>query len=86
MHVIKEALKKRKESREQHGDFLHTLLEEMEKEGSIYDEASVINLLLTIGVISKDTTSVATALMVNLLSKNPKVLAELKVIFVHLRR
>ncbi|XP_009140449.1 cytochrome P450 708A2-like [Brassica rapa] len=78
MQVIKEALKKRKESREQHGDFLDTLLEEMEKEGSIYDEASVINLLLTIGVISKDTTSVATALMVNLLFKNPKVLTELK--------
>lgn len=86
MQLIKEALKKRKESREKHGDFLDTLLEEMEKEGSIYDEASVINLLLTIGVISKDTTSVATALMVNLLFKNPKVLTELKVISVNLRR
>nr|VDD12767.1 unnamed protein product [Brassica oleracea] len=78
MQLIKEALKKRKESREKHGDFLDTLLEDMEKEDSIYDEASVINLLLIIGVVSKDTTSVATALMVNLLSKNPKVLAELK--------
>lgn len=80
MQLIKEALKKRKESREKHGDFLDTLLEDMEKEDSIYDEASVINLLLVIGVVSKDTTSVATALMVNLLSKNPEVLAELKVI------
>ncbi|RID66219.1 hypothetical protein BRARA_D01378 [Brassica rapa] len=78
MQLIKEALKKRKESREKHGDFLDTLLEDMEKEDSIYDEASVINLLLVIGVVSKDTTSVATALMVNLLSKNPEVLAELK--------
>ncbi|CAF2277781.1 unnamed protein product [Brassica rapa] len=78
MQLIKEALKKRKESREKHGDFLDTLLEDMEKEDSIYDEASVINLLLVIGVVSKDTTSVATALMVNLLSKNPEVLVELK--------
>ncbi|KAH0886001.1 hypothetical protein HID58_062097 [Brassica napus] len=85
MQLIKEALKKRKESREKHGDFLDTLLEDMEKEDSIYDEASVINLLLIIGVVSKDTTSVATALMVNLLSKNPKVLAELKVINESLR-
>nr|QWK52408.1 cytochrome P450 708A3-1 [Isatis tinctoria] len=76
--VIKEALEKRKESGEKHGDFLDTLLEELEKEGSIYDQASVINLLLIIGVVSKDTTSISTALMVNLLSKNPKVLAELK--------
>uniref|UniRef100_M4ETQ2 Cytochrome P450 n=1 Tax=Brassica campestris TaxID=3711 RepID=M4ETQ2_BRACM len=85
MQLIKEALKKRKESREKHGDFLDTLLEDMEKEDSIYDEASVINLLLVIGVVSKDTTSVATALMVNLLSKNPEVLAELKVINESLR-
>ncbi|KAJ0260428.1 hypothetical protein HA466_0066330 [Hirschfeldia incana] len=78
MQLIKEALKTRKESREKLGDFLDTLLEDMEKEDSIYDEAAVINLLLVIGVVSKDTTSVATALMVNLLSKNPKVLTELK--------
>ncbi|CAA7032567.1 unnamed protein product [Microthlaspi erraticum] len=76
--VIKEALKKRKESREKHGDFLDTLLEDMEKEGSIYDQESVISLLLIIGAISKDSTSFTTALTVNYISKNPKVLAELK--------
>ena len=57
MQLIKEALKKRKESREKHGDFLDTLLEDMEKEDSIYDEASVINLLLIIGVVSKSIVS-----------------------------
>ncbi|CAN8314876.1 unnamed protein product, partial [Cochlearia groenlandica] len=76
--MIKEALKKRKESREKHGDFLDTLLEESEKEDSIYDQDNVINLLLTIGVIPKDSTSVTTALTVNLISKHPKVLEELK--------
>ncbi|KAL0670296.1 hypothetical protein Bca4012_033000 [Brassica carinata] len=78
MQLIKEALKKRKESREKHGDFLDTLLEDMEKEDSIYDEASRDSLKVFHWGCSKDTTSVATALMVNLLSKNPKVLAELK--------
>lgn len=85
--MIKEALKKRKESREKHGDFLDTLLEDIDKEGSIYDQESVISLLLIIGVLSKDSTSITTALTVNYISKNPKVLAELKVTtFVGLRR
>ncbi|KFK39962.1 hypothetical protein AALP_AA3G311900 [Arabis alpina] len=76
--VIKEALEMRKESGQKHGDFLDTLLEELENDDSIYDQASVINLILIIGIVSKDSTSFTTALTVNLLSKNPKVLAELK--------
>ncbi|CAH8384898.1 unnamed protein product [Eruca vesicaria subsp. sativa] len=76
--IINVALEGRKNSIEKQGDFLDTLLEEMNKEGSIFDQASIVNLLLNIGVVSRDTTSHATALTVNFISKNPRVLTELK--------
>ncbi|WZZ07958.1 hypothetical protein YC2023_093879 [Brassica napus] len=77
--IINVALERRKDSiLEKQGDFLDTLLEEMKKEGSIFDQASIVNLLLNIGVVSRDTTSHATALTVDFISKNPRVLTELQ--------
>lgn len=78
--MIKEVFKKRKELREKYGDFLDMLLEDMEKEDSIYDEVFVINFLLVIGVVFKDIIFVVIVLMVNLLFKNLEVFVELKVI------
>ncbi|XP_022564650.1 cytochrome P450 708A2 [Brassica napus] len=76
--IINEALEKRKDSIEKQGDFLDTLLEEMKKEGSIFYKESIVSLLLNIGFVSRDSTSYATALTVNFISKNPRVLTELK--------
>ncbi|KAJ0233382.1 hypothetical protein HA466_0283460 [Hirschfeldia incana] len=76
--IINVAVQQRKDSIEKQGDFLDTLLEEMKKEGSIFNQASIKHLLLTIGVASMDTASHATALTVNFISKNPRVLTELK--------
>ncbi|XP_009117327.1 cytochrome P450 708A2 [Brassica rapa] len=76
--IITEALEKRKDSIEKQGDFLDTLLEEMKKEGSIFYKESIVSLLLNIGFVSRDSTSYATALTVNFISKNPRVLTELK--------
>ncbi|CAN6979529.1 unnamed protein product [Brassica rapa subsp. trilocularis] len=76
--IITEALEKRKDSIEKQGDFLDTLLEEMKKEGSIFYKESIVSLLLNIGFVSRDSTSYATALTVNFISQNPRVLTELK--------
>lgn len=81
--IINEALEKRKDSIEKQGDFLDTLLEEMKKEGSIFYKESIVSLLLNIGFVSRDSTSYATALTVNFISKNPRVLTELKVINIY---
>ncbi|CAN8257965.1 unnamed protein product [Cochlearia groenlandica] len=76
--VIKEAFNKRRESIDKHGDFLDTLLEELEKKDNIFDRSSVISLIFFIGVVSKDTSIMIDSLTLNFLSKHPKVLAELK--------
>ncbi|KAJ4890768.1 hypothetical protein Rs2_30516 [Raphanus sativus] len=78
LKIINEALNERKDSIEKQGDFLDTLLEEMKKEGSIFYPASIVSLLLNIGFVSRDSTSHATALTVNFISKHPRVLTELK--------
>lgn len=83
LKIINEALNERKDSIEKQGDFLDTLLEEMKKEGSIFYPASIVSLLLNIGFVSRDSTSHATALTVNFISKNPRVLTELKVINIY---
>lgn len=80
--MIKESLERRKESKEKQEDFLDILLEEMEKEGSIYCKESVISLLFGIGVVSNESISTTAALMLNFIAKTPKVLAELKVILI----
>lgn len=69
------------ESREKHGDFLDTLVEELENNGSIYNQEAVVDLIILIEIASKHSTSLTIAWMVNFLYKNPKALAELKVIF-----
>uniref|UniRef100_A0A1J3JFB5 Cytochrome P450 708A2 n=2 Tax=Noccaea caerulescens TaxID=107243 RepID=A0A1J3JFB5_NOCCA len=78
LQVITDTLKRRKESSEKQGDFLNTMLEELEKEDSIFDQASAIDLIFTLSFATREGTSGCTALAVNFISKNPKVLAELK--------
>ncbi|CAA7045213.1 unnamed protein product [Microthlaspi erraticum] len=78
IQVMKDALKRRKESREKQGDFLNTMLEELEKEDSIFDQGSAIELIFLLSFVTREGTSGCTALAVKFISKNPKVLAELK--------
>lgn len=78
--MLKDVLRRRKESREKQGDFLNTVLEEMEKEGNNLDQGLAINLIFVLSFATREGTSSCIALAVKFISQNPKVLAELKVI------
>uniref|UniRef100_A0A1J3GBD9 Cytochrome P450 708A2 n=1 Tax=Noccaea caerulescens TaxID=107243 RepID=A0A1J3GBD9_NOCCA len=78
LQVMKDALRMRKESKEKQGDFLNTMLEELEKEDSLFDQGSAIDLIFLLSFVTREGTSGCTALVVRFISKNPKVLAELK--------
>lgn len=81
IQVMKDVLSMRKESRENKEDFLNTLLEELDKESSIFDQGSATNLIFLLAFVAREGTSSCTALAVKFISKDPKVLAELKVIY-----
>ncbi|KAL0733779.1 hypothetical protein Bca4012_009989 [Brassica carinata] len=78
IQLMKDVLMRRKESREKQNDFLNTMLEEMEKDGSVFDEGSAINLIFLISFATREGTSGCTALAVKFISENPQVLQELK--------
>ncbi|CAE5964575.1 unnamed protein product [Arabidopsis arenosa] len=78
IQVMKDVPSMRKESREKQEDFLNTMLEELEKEGSIFDQGSATNLIFLLAFVAREGTSSCTALAVKFISKDPKVLAELK--------
>ncbi|EFH64001.1 CYP708A3 [Arabidopsis lyrata subsp. lyrata] len=78
IQVMKDVLSMRRESREKQEDFLNTLLEELDKESSIFDQGSATNLIFLLAFVAREGTSSCTALAVKFISKDPKVLAELK--------
>ncbi|CAA7017290.1 unnamed protein product [Microthlaspi erraticum] len=78
MKVINDAFTRRKASREKCGDFLDTLVEELEKGSVISDEGFYISLIFGLLIVYKDSTSVAICLAIKFISENPKALAELK--------
>lgn len=80
--VIKDVLTRRKESKEKHGDFVDTMLEDLEKENTIFDQGSAISLIFSILVVAKEGVPNITSIAVKFLSQNPKALAELKVIYI----
>ncbi|EOA11989.1 hypothetical protein CARUB_v10012710mg, partial [Capsella rubella] len=75
---IRDIYARRRTSNEKYDDFLNTAIEELEKTGGLVNETAIVALILTLSCITQDTTSKATCLAVKFLSKNPKVLAELK--------
>lgn len=80
--MIKDVFKKRKESREKPGDFLDAVLEELEKEDTILDEGSAISLIFSLLVLAKEGPANGIALAIKFISKNPRVLVELKVLYI----
>ncbi|CAE6072460.1 unnamed protein product [Arabidopsis arenosa] len=78
VQLIKDVFTRRKASREKFGDFLDTIVEELEKEDAVFNEATAINLLFGLMIVAKDSTSVVTSLAIKFIAENPKALAELK--------
>ncbi|XP_010472066.1 PREDICTED: cytochrome P450 708A2-like [Camelina sativa] len=76
--LIKDVLTKRKIVGEKYGDFLDTMLEELEKEGCFWNQDSAANHIFFMSFAAQETTPKATCLAVKFLSENPKVVAELK--------
>ncbi|CAA7045207.1 unnamed protein product [Microthlaspi erraticum] len=54
LQVMKDALRRRKESREKQGDFLNTMLEELEKEDSLFDQGSAIDLIFLLSFATRE--------------------------------
>lgn len=81
--MIKNSFTSRKESTEKHADFLDTILEDLAKDGSLMSQDSIASLIFILLFAAHETTSSTATLAVKLLSENPKVLAELKVILNH---
>ncbi|CAA7017278.1 unnamed protein product [Microthlaspi erraticum] len=76
--VLNDAFTRRKASRDKCGDFLDTLVEELEKESVIFDQGNFISLMFGLLVLSKDSTSIVICMAIKFISENPKALAELK--------
>lgn len=81
IQVIKDVITSRRESKEKHGDFVDTMLEDMEKENTIFNEGSALSLIFSILVIAKEGVPNISSVALKFISENPKVLAELKVIY-----
>lgn len=60
------------------------MVEELEKEEVVFNEATAINLLFGLMIVAKDSTSVVASLAIKFIAENPKALAELKVILIDL--
>ncbi|XP_010514624.1 PREDICTED: cytochrome P450 708A2-like [Camelina sativa] len=73
MKVIKSVLSSRKETGEKHDDILNTIIEDV-----VLDDKYVIFQTYAIPIAAKDTTSVVMSMAVKYITKNPKVLLELK--------
>nr|UAK14947.1 cytochrome P450 708A13 [Iberis amara] len=76
--VVKKALSIRNASKEKHGDFLDTLVEELEDKDTFFNLDSASNLVFSLMVVSKDSISVVICLVVKFISENRKALEELK--------
>ncbi len=62
-----------------HNDFLDHLLEEMNKEKTILNEAIIVDMILVLLFATYESASTAMTLIVKFISDHPKVLAELTV-------
>lgn len=76
--MINDVFVSRKESGENHGDFLSTMLED-----DLFNEKAIMDHIFVLPVAGKDAISTVVSLAVNFITKNPKVLSELKVIYIH---
>ncbi|CAE6072539.1 unnamed protein product [Arabidopsis arenosa] len=73
LQVISDVYLTRKESGENHGDFLSMILED-----TLFNAKSAMDYILTLPFVAKDTTSTVTCLAVKFIAENPKVLSKLK--------
>ncbi|CAH8255736.1 unnamed protein product [Arabidopsis lyrata] len=82
MKMIKRMFKERREEGTwdelKYGDFMETMIYEVEKEGDTVNEERSVELILSLLIASYETTSTMTALTVKFIAENPKVLMELK--------
>ncbi|CAA0298102.1 unnamed protein product [Arabidopsis thaliana] len=82
MKMLKRMFKERREEAtsddSKYGDFMETMIYEVEKEGDTVNEERSVELILSLLIASYETTSTMTALTVKFIAENPKVLMELK--------
>ncbi|XP_024007121.1 cytochrome P450 708A2 isoform X2 [Eutrema salsugineum] len=80
--MLKDMFKKRREEASsdglRYGDFMETMVDEVEKEGDKVNEERAVELILDILIGSSDTTSTIIGITVKFIAENPKVLRELK--------
>jgi cytochrome P450 family 26 subfamily A len=85
MKMLKRMFKERREEAtsddSKYGDFMETMIYEVEKEGDTINEERSVELILSLLIASYETTSTMTALTVKFIAENPKVLMELKVTY-----
>jgi len=85
MKMLKRMFKERREEAtsddSKYGDFMETMIYEVEKEGDTVNEERSVELILSLLIASYETTSTMTALTVKFIAENPKVLMELKVTY-----
>lgn len=85
MKMIKRLFKERREEAKsnelKYGDFMETMIDEVEKEGDTVNEERSVELILSLLIASYETTSTMTAITVKFIAENPKVLMELKVTY-----
>ncbi|XP_019096711.1 PREDICTED: cytochrome P450 708A2-like, partial [Camelina sativa] len=82
MKMIKRMCKERREEATstdlKYGDFMETMINEVEKEDDTVNEERSVELILSLLIASYETTSTMTAITVKFIAENPKVLMELK--------
>ncbi|XP_023645495.1 cytochrome P450 708A2 [Capsella rubella] len=82
MKMIKILFKERREEARsdglKYGDFMETMIDEVEKEGDTVNDERSVELILSLLIASYETTSTMTAITVKFIAENPKVLMELK--------
>ncbi|KAJ4727013.1 Cytochrome P450 [Melia azedarach] len=76
--VIKDVYRERKASKMRGNDFIDDLIEEVEKEETILNEAIAVDLVFLILFASHETTSQAMTLLAKYIFDHPQVLAELR--------
>ncbi|XP_010502926.1 PREDICTED: cytochrome P450 708A2-like [Camelina sativa] len=78
MKLLNDVYSKRNASTEKHDDFLNTVMEELEKEGSLVTQDAIVSLIFVLSCVTQELTVKTICFAVKFLSENPKVLAELK--------
>ncbi|KAJ1438227.1 Cytochrome P450 [Sesbania bispinosa] len=79
MKMLKNILQERREMpRKQQADFFDYVIEELKKEGTILTEAIALDLMFVLLFVSFETTSLALAYAMKLLSDHPLVLKQLQ--------